>query len=543
VLKRLRDESGIALVLALMVMFTLTIVTTTVIFYTTSNQHSSQLSLTRDGSYRLGEAGINNAMSILGSPPDPTTLIGNNALDPNVFCGLPTGGTNPTRSYTSTNPPCAIKDVYSNGYVIWSATLASVNGTPTWKITSTGYVVNTDVNGGGTYSTRTLTVNVTVHPTLTQPLNTPVWNYIYATKPASSPASVCDETLTQSVVINSPFYVEGNLCLANTSSIISGPLVVKGRLTMGNPSQNFAGTSAAPLSDAHIVNGCTATATHVPCNWNGTSTVQGLDKLYATVLDSTPPSNLTPPVPAYNNWYLNSSPGPYFPCLTINNLAPLSPLTFDTNQSTDPLATDATKLLSQDNNVATQDLTPGYNYRCQTNSGELSWDNTAKLLTIKGTIYIDGSVYVQNGAVNRYTGQGVIYLGGTLFMKGASLCGAIDNSTGKCDLRPYQSSPLQGWDPNLALLCFVAKGVGTGGLIIPGSSAEFTSASLQGAVFATGTIDLVTTSNVDGPMVGYQVNLGQSTSTSFPSITIVPQGMPSNPTAYAQIDPPSSYSG
>jgi hypothetical protein len=164
-------------------------------------------------------------------------------------------------------------------------------------------------------------------------------------------------------------------------------------------------------------------------------------------------------------------------------------------------------------------------------------------LTIKGTIYIDGSVYVQNGAVNRYTGQGVIYLGGTLFMKGASLCGAIDNSTGKCDLRPYQSSPLQGWDPNLALLCFVAKGVGTGGLIIPGSSAEFTSASLQGAVFATGTIDLVTTSNVDGPMVGYQVNLGQSTSTSFPSITIVPQGMPSNPTAYAQIDPPSSYSG
>jgi hypothetical protein len=39
------------------------------------------------------------------------------------------------------------------------------------------------------------------------------------------------------------------------------------------------------------------------------------------------------------------------------------------------------------------------------------------------------------------------------------------------------------------------------------------------------------------------VILGQSVTTSFPSITIVPQGMPQNPTAYAQIDPPSSYSG
>jgi hypothetical protein len=533
VLRRLRDESGIALVLALLVMFVLTIVTTTVIFYTTSNQHSSQLSLTRDGSYRLGEAGINNAMAVLGSPPDPTTLIGNNALDPNVFCGLPVGGTNPTRSYTSTSP-CTIKDVYSNGYVIWTGTLASVAGTPTWTITSTGYVVNTNVNGGNTYSTRTLTVKVTVHPTLTQPLNTPVWNYIYATKPASTPPT-CDESLLNSVVIASPFYVEGNLCLFQTASIVSGPLVVKGRLIMNNVSQNFAGTSAKPLSDAHIVNGCTASATHVPCQNNG------VDKLYATVLDSSPPSGLTPPTPAYQNWYLNSSPGPYFPCLTINGLAPLNPLTFDTNQSTDPAATDTTKLLSQDNNLATQDLTPGYNYRCQTNSGELSWNNTTKLLTIKGTIYIDGSVQIQNGSVNRYTGQGVIYLGGTLFMKGASLCGMIYN--GACDLRPYQSSPAQGWDPNQALICFVAKGIGTGGLVASGSSAQFISASLQGAVYAAGTIDIGTTSNVDGPMVGYQVNLGQSSSTSFPAITIVPQGMPSNPTAYAQIDPPSDYSG
>jgi Tfp pilus assembly protein PilX len=535
-LKRLHDESGIALVMALMVMFVLTIVTTSVIFYTTSNQHSSQLSLTRDGSYRLAEAGINNAMAVLGSPPDLVTGIGNNALDPNVLCGLPTSS---TRSYTSTSP-CTIKDVYANGYVIWTGVLNA--GTATWLITSTGYVVNTNVKTASpVYSSRRLTVSVAVHPTLTQPLNTPVWNYIYATKPASPPPT-CDESVTQSVTISSPFYVEGNLCLFNTASITKGPLVVKGRMILNNASKNFVGTSALPLSDAHIVNGCTvATTTHTPCNWNGSATVQGLDNLWATTLNTTVPAGLSPPVPNWNNWYLNASPGPYFPCQTISGQAPLSPPIFDNIVDTDVTHSDAQKLAYQNNSVAIQDLTPGYNYRCQTVSGELSWNNTTKLLTIKGTMYIDGSVYIQNGAVNRYTGQGVIYLGGTLFMKNSSLCGTIYN--GACDLRTYQASPAQGWDPNTALICFVAKGIGTGGLVSPSDSAQFVSANLQGAVYAAGNIEVGTTSNVDGPMVGSEVILGQSVTTSFPSITIVPQGMPSNPTAYAQIDPPSGYSG
>ena len=49
--------------------------------------------------------------------------------------------------------------------------------------------------------------------------------------------------------------------------------------------------------------------------------------------------------------------------------------------------------------------------------------------------------------------------------------------------------------------------------------------------------------DVDGPLVGAPVMLGQSVTTSFPSITIVPDGMPSNPTAYAQADSPTNYAG
>ena len=108
-------------------------------------------------------------------------------------------------------------------------------------------------------------------------------------------------------------------------------------------------------------------------------------------------------------------------------------------------------------------------------------------------------MYIQNGAVNKYTGQTVIPRRNVLHEELELLRRDLRRA---CDLRTYQSSPAQGWDPNTSLICFVAKGIGTGGLISPGSSAQFVSSTLQGAVYANRDIDIGTTSNVDGPMVG-----------------------------------------
>ena len=66
------------------------------------------------------------------------------------------------------------------------------------------------------------------------------------------------------------------------------------------------------------------------------------------------------------------------------------------------------------------------------------------------------------------------------------------------------------------------------------TSEQIISSTYQGALFATKSIDTDTTSGVDGPLCGDAVNLGQSATTSFPTITVVPVGMPSNPTVYAQ---------
>jgi Tfp pilus assembly protein PilX len=58
ILRRLRDESGIALVIALMSLVVLGIAVTSVISYTTTNQRSSNASRGRTSAFSLAEAGV-----------------------------------------------------------------------------------------------------------------------------------------------------------------------------------------------------------------------------------------------------------------------------------------------------------------------------------------------------------------------------------------------------------------------------------------------------------------------------------------------------
>jgi hypothetical protein len=72
---------------------------------------------------------------------------------------------------------------------------------------------------------------------------------------------------------------------------------------------------------------------------------------------------------------------------------------------------------------------------------------------------------------------------------------------------------------------------------VPASdSIQLVSATFQGALYGTSAIENDTTSSVIGPMIASTVMLGQSVTTSFPAITIVPTGMPQDQqnTIYAQ---------
>jgi hypothetical protein len=184
-------------------------------------------------------------------------------------------------------------------------------------------------------------------------------------------------------------------------------------------------------------------------------------------------------------------------------------------------------------------LTPTTSYTCRVGSadnpyGELSWDASTRVLTIRGTIFIDGSIYSNNGLLNSYNGQGTLYVRGTFLLDNNSkLCGGTNGTN--CD---YGA-----WNPNTELFTIIAHG--NGGQVPTGSSIQLdNSAQFQGALFATNGITLSNNASSDGPMLAGTIVLNQNfTADDFGTIQTVPPGMPGNPQVFAQPNPPQRFSG
>jgi hypothetical protein len=501
----LRRQDGITLVMAVGILGVLTVSGTTLIYYSSTNARSVQYSAANASAYDLAESGINEMMSILSKPD-------NNALNKYLL------GEQANGSVTHTT------HTYDGGTVEWYGTLSqSVTGASTWSLTSIGKV-NNPTGKTASQVTRTLTAKVPVVPTYTQPLNNPAWNFIYS----RGTGQTCDMTIQNSVVVQSPLYVAGNLCMTNTATVTAGPLVVQGSLTMSQ-SANGVGSSGSPINQLNVRNGCKwkNNSLHNPCQQGAGGS--GFDNIWATLIGNNPSTTQAPTVD-WDPWYLNSNPGPYYPCLTSSGTPP----TFDNDQG----SSSAPNVVKRNNSVPTvQDLTPSTSYTCKGSNGELSWNAATKVLTANGTIFIDGSVQVQNGAVNTYAGSATIYISGTFLVKNSSLCQAVSN--GACTT--------SGWDPAQRMVVFVVGGNGSGGApqsqVSTGDSVQLISAYAQGAIYATNAIELGTTSQFDGPLDGSTVILGQSTNSYFPGFTFVPAGMPGNPEVYAQPQPPQLYAG
>lgn len=488
--RRVREESGAALVLALVVLAALGAAATTAIVQASSSGRTAAHARADQTAFSLAEAGLGNALAVLSLPS-------NNALNPSLL-------------------PSTRTDL-EGGYVIWSGTL---DATGTWKLDATGYATN-PTGPGTTPVTRHVGETVGVQPSYQQPLNNMAWNYIWAKSKLGG--SSCDMAVGQSVNVSTPLVVEGNLCLFNTAVISRGPLVVKGNVYL-NQKQNQVGAPSAKI-EAHIGGGCQLQngSLDVPCKG-------APDNVFGQPLDQAIPS-LTAPQADWTSWYLNASPGPYYPCATSSGTPPV----FDTDQY-GPGAPSAT-YRNGSLNPTPFNLTPPVSYSCKTAGGEISWDATKDVLTLNGTVYIDGSAYVSNGAVNQYQGVGSLYLSGTLLLKNSFLCAG----------RTASGCNTASWDPNKQMLVIVADGDGastaTGGQVSAGDGIQLVSATFQGALYATKAIETDTTSQVDGPMVGWTVKLGQTVNTTFPVIKIVPTGMPSNPVVYAQPMTPTNFSG
>jgi hypothetical protein len=505
----LRQQHGMTLLMAVGILGALSLSGTTLVYYSSSNGRSAEYSNDSANAYDLAEAGINEMMAVLSKPE-------NNALDKYLLGYQPNGS--------------IVKTVheYDGGTVEWWGTLDEAAAT--WTITSLGRMRNP--TGAARDVQRTLSAKVPVTPTLTQPLNNPAWNYIMSTQVTGGE---CDMTIGNTVAVRSNLYVFGNLCLDNQGTVQNGAmydtlLVVKGKVTQ-KTQHNTIGTSGDPLGEAHVANGCKwfNNAFHSPCQPGAGSS--GNDNLFAGLFSSEPVS-LAAPDADFDAWYLNGSPGPYFPCFTKSGTPPV----FDSPVA-DATASDEEKLAYKNNSQSTAfNLTGSSSYSCKTAGGELTYDATNKVLTVSGTIYVDGDLRAEHAAMTlvRYDGQGTIYLSGTLSIKNTKLCGGVLGS--ECDF--------DAWDPNTEMLTFVTQSHNRQPNVESGVGIQLKNAQLQGALYAEYAVKLDTDSLVDGPMVGSEVILGQKTSTNdFPTITTVPAGMPGNPAVYAQPNPPQLYSG
>jgi Tfp pilus assembly protein PilX len=508
VLKRLvRDESGIALVMALMVMTVLAIVTTTAIYYSQQSEHSSTASSLNNEAYRLAETGMNNALATLGY--SQTNALNGSALP--------------------SSQAAASSQTYPTGTANWWGVLDST--TRIWRLYGQGVVVN-PLSTGRTTS-RTISASMQVTYSYQQPVNTQAWNYIYLTN--SGGPNVCDVTISNNAQVDAPVYASGNLCFGNNTNIrqdlvtptLPISVIVKGKIQWANNGSSIGMSSSNLVNSAYVAGGCGSTLSAVhTCKAYPTS---GYDPIYATTFATTPP-NVPAPTVDWTTPYGAADPGPTHPCTTITGTPPAFE---STNQNTNNTIQNISGVFPNGSITTTTSLTPASSYTCRTAGGELSWNATTHTMIVKGELYIDGSVTIGDGSVDEYNGQATLYASGTITVHG-TMCGKRNPGGTACDFT--------GWNPNTEMWILAAHGTDANGqsILFPDSSGD----DWEGGVYANGLIQLANNATIEGPMIAGGTTISNNvTLQPFPVITNLPLGAPGNPNVYAQPNPPGGYSG
>ena len=443
---RLLGEAGVALPFALVTLLTAGSLASSAVGYSTWNYGSAKRSDADSQALALAEAGLNYAYSTLYNSGTPTM-----------------GSAVPPRTIT-----------LSTGDASYYGTLTD----DTWKLVGVGTVRN-PTGAESQPVVRTVSGRANVGSAQRGTSNNAVWNYVYVDDPTVT------THLGNSVNVNIPLYVRGNLRLSNSAQVSGYALQVGGTLELNNTAH--VGEAGSPVHEVHVAGGCrlgSSGAFVKPCG--------PAQRTYGTISDSTPTQFVKPPVDL-NGWYYNAQPGPRHPC-TVGSF----PGGFDN---------DATP----NNSRPAVDLTPNTAYDCRVYDGagallgQLTWNPSTKALTIAGTIYFDGPITFSQLNQAFYSGRATIYAAGNItFANSTTVCG--DPSCGP------------GWDPQQNLLAFVS-----GGNVDIGNSAKF-----QGAIYAVNDYAEDNNSTIWGPIIARRVSLANSSVNHYVPIGTLMPGMPAS---------------
>ena len=524
--KRLRKEDGIALVMALGITVVLVIFVAAMITFTSAGGRAAQLSAGDVQARQYADAGLNSAYSILDNQ---LTVSGGNPAAANLLgCNGATGASDTNGPSNCSSPTYKVICVTaSSGCSAGTAGSVSVYGyysgtnpttfnsvsvpASTWLLISTGYARNP--NTGSTLA-KTETATVTVSP-LNSGAVAAVWNHIFLTAPLVP--NQCGATFAgNNMTITDPLYVIGNLCITGQNTTIQETtqpvdLMVGGKLVLSG-SGTSAGTSTKSLTSGVVNGGCTTvsvSSTTSACNSSTHYYVSGAD----TWVDAKAPVQLASDVASD---YASFDPGPNHPCASGG----LPSTAFDNNTAQDDSLTSAFELLR----------TSSYTCVSQSGSsvGQLSWNNSTKVLTINGSVFIDGNLTISQTGM--YTGTGVIEVAGTITFNG--------NSTKLCAENPCDTTAnaWQGTSNNKSMLTLVSLYANSSTAI------QFTdnSQTFQGSLWTQPSSGMDFIKNgvtVEGPMsVGsFDASFNNATFIPLPLITNMPVGAPLPPNTGASL--------
>jgi hypothetical protein len=446
--RHLGREDGVALVLSLGLCVVLAVVGTTTIAYTSSNQRSSHHSKAERTTQALAEAGLHYAYSTLYNSPTPTM-----------------SGAVPSRTIE-----------VNGGTITYSGVLAG----ETWTLSGVAHLPNPT---GSAELVRAVRGKVAVGSAQQGSSNNAVWNYVYADSLASC------TTLANSVNINVPMYVRGNLCLENSASYTGDALRVGGTVQLQNSST--IGYSGDKVPEIHIGGGC-----RLGTSGPFTSPCGPSQSVYGDVVDANA-GNLTKPPVDLAGWYQNAQPGPMHGCTSGS-----FPGGFD-NDTT----------LNRSRDVV--NLVPATAYDCTVTSGgevvgRIAWNPSTKALTIAGTIFFDGDIEFTNSAEAFYSGRATIYTSGKITMRNSTkVCGAAS-----CDT---------GWNATQNLLAFVAgSSTDEVGILLENST------TFQGAFYAVNDYSEGNSSKIWGPIIARQLFFQNSVENHYVPLGTLLPGMPAS---------------
>jgi hypothetical protein len=252
------------------------------------------------------------------------------------------------------------------------------------------------------------------------------------------------------------------------------------------PPDTSIGTAAQNAEEVNVGGDCTygTQPAHTPCST--------FDKVYATGITANP-QGLNKPQIDMTYWWANAKPGPKFPC---NNAGGSFPGGFDN---------DAGSTSNWNNSVGgVAEVTPvGTSYTCRRTDaqgniqGEISWNHVTQVLTIKGTIFVDGDFrFDDNGQISHYQGRGIIYAAGDIEFDELVCAGGTGNTS--CVTQP---GGMANWDPTVNMMTVLAGDDSEFDQGDPSDQPAGTPSGLQGIIYARDDCTVHENFHLSGPII------------------------------------------